>query len=115
MAAIRKELIGAAINRAFALTDYNIQNNFEKQHEFRSQIILADESLTKDEKSEAIKKSNKNFDLLKILYNEGTKRICENCQEQCLATSRDTQFDLTFDIRFEFDSNLQIQISFFLI
>ena len=29
--------------------------------------------------------------------------------------TRDTQFDLTFDIRFKFDSNLQIQISFFLI
>ena len=32
-----------------------------------------------------------------------------------IGTVRDTQFDLTFDIWFEFDSNLQIQISFFLI
>ena len=48
--------VSAAVNRAFALTDVSIHNNLEKQCEFRKQIILADKSLTYDEKLEAIKK-----------------------------------------------------------
>ena len=86
MAAIRKEFLYAAINRSYALIDYNIQNDFDKQAEFRKQTILADESLTNDEKSEAIKHLNVVFDYNKMLYNEGAKRICENCQDECLAT-----------------------------
>src|ERR1051325_10100406 len=86
MAAIRKELIHVAINRAHALIDYNIQNNNDKQHEFKKQTILADESLTNDEKSEAIKILNREFDYNKMVYNKGAKRICENCQDECLAT-----------------------------
>src|ERR1043165_9856653 len=86
MATIRRELVLAAIHRAYALMDTSIQNTIEKQHEFKQQIILADESLTKDEKSEAIKYLNNDFDKFKIQYNEGTKRICENCQDECLAT-----------------------------
>src|ERR1051325_10881963 len=86
MAAIRKELMYATIYRANALIDYNVQNNIDKRHEFRKQTILADESLTNDEKSEAIKILNKTFDYNKMVYNEGTKRICENCQDECLAT-----------------------------
>src|ERR1051325_1946831 len=86
MAAIRRELMYAAINRARALIDYNIQNDIDKQVEFRKQTILADESLTNDEKSEAIKLLNKASDYNKMLYNEGAKRICENCQDECLAT-----------------------------
>ena len=81
------ELVHAAINRAYALIDYNIQNNQDKQHEFQKQTILADESLTKDEKSEAIKHLNKNYGYNKLLFNKGTKRICENCQNECLATT----------------------------
>src|SRR5207237_3663878 len=30
---------------------------------------------------------NKDYDRYKILYNEGTKRICENCNQECLATT----------------------------
>src|SRR5688572_27096049 len=86
MTTIRKELVWAVYNRARALTDNKIQNTYEKQHEFRKQIILADESLTKDETSEAIKISIEALDYHKVFYNEGTKRICENCQEECLAT-----------------------------
>src|ERR1051325_3856311 len=86
MAAIREELMHAAINRSYALIDYNIQNNVDKRIEFQKQTILADESLTNDEKSEAIKYLNINFDYNKILRNEGAKRICENCQDECLAT-----------------------------
>jgi len=86
MAAVRNDFIYAAINRADTLTDCSIYNNLEKQFKFKKQTILADESLTKDEKSYAIKITNKNFDFYKLLRNEGTKRICENCQNECLAT-----------------------------
>ena len=86
MATIREELVSAAIQRAAALTDHSIHNTIDKRHEFRKQTILADKSLTKDEKSEARKSLSRDFDWFKILYNEGTKRICENCQDECLAT-----------------------------
>jgi hypothetical protein len=86
MAAIREELMHAAINRSYALIDYNIQNNVDKQNEFQKQTILADEYLTNDEKSVAIKYLNKALDYNKMLRNEGAKRICENCQDECLAT-----------------------------
>ena len=86
MSTIRHEKVFSAINRARALLDYNIHDNTDKQHEFKQQIILADESLTKDEKSEAIKYLNQDFDGFKVQLNEGAKRICENCQDECLAT-----------------------------
>src|ERR1043165_1815029 len=79
MSAIRKELVIAAFNRVGALIDYNIHNDIHKRHEFKQQTILADESLTKDEKTEAIRELNKNYDLSKLIFNSGTKRICENC------------------------------------
>jgi hypothetical protein len=85
MASIRMELVFSVIHRTYALTDYN-QNNLEKQYEFRKQTILTDESLTKSEKSEAIYQLNKHYDYIKIRSNEGTKRICENCNQECLAT-----------------------------
>src|SRR3954452_4012529 len=87
MSAIRKELVRTAINRSIALMDYKIHDNFHKQHEFRQKTILADESLTKDEKTEAIRRLNKVHDRNKVWVNEGTKRICENCSQECLATS----------------------------
>ena len=87
MTTVRTELVYATVDRTQALIDYNIQNNVDKRHEFLQQIILADESLTNDEKSEAIKILIKDFDYAKIIFNEGTKRICENCQDECLATS----------------------------
>src|SRR2546421_7121498 len=87
MATIRYELTIAATYRAYALIDYNIQNNAGKQNKFLKKTILADESLTKDEKSEVIKFLNKDYDKNKLLFNEGTKRICENCHNECLATT----------------------------
>jgi hypothetical protein len=75
----------AAINKAFALTDIN--NDIHKQYEFKKQTILTDKSLTENEKSEAIKIITKTYDEDKIYFNEGTKRICENCNQECLATS----------------------------
>ena len=43
-------------------------------------------SFTDDEKTFAIRILDKTYDKSKILYNEGTKRICESCNQGCLAT-----------------------------
>ena len=86
MSAIREELVYAAINRSYALVDYKIHDNFHKRHEFRQKTILADESFTKDEKTFAVRELDKIYDRVKIVYNSGTKRICENCKQECLAT-----------------------------
>ncbi|CAB4409579.1 unnamed protein product [Rhizophagus irregularis] len=86
MDSIRGDIVFAAYNRAYALTDHNIQNTLDKQFKFRQRTILADKSLTKDEKSYAAKLLNKDFDDYKLLLNKGTKRICENCNDECLAT-----------------------------
>jgi hypothetical protein len=85
MATIREELVWAVIHRVYGLLDYNIQGNLEKQYEFMKQAVLDDKSLTKDEKSRAVKLLNYSFDYYKIL-NGGKRRICENCQNECLAT-----------------------------
>ncbi len=81
-----KDLAHAATNRAYALTDFNVHNDIHKQHEFKKQTILADESLTENVKSEAIRILNENYGESKIIFNKGTKRTCENCNQECLAT-----------------------------
>src|ERR1043166_9265427 len=86
MSAIREELVTAALNRSIALIDYKIYDDFHKQHEFKQKTILDNKSLTKDEKTEAIRRLNNVYDRNKVRYNEGTKRICENCSQECLAT-----------------------------
>ena len=86
MSTIRRDLIQAALNRAFTSIDYNIHKGFHNQHEFMIQTILADNSLTNDEKTEALRINNKDHDRDKILDNIGTRRICENCNQKCLAT-----------------------------
>src|SRR5437870_13311800 len=87
MSATRKEVVKAALNRSFALLDTNIHNDIHKQYEFRKQTLLTDETLTKDEKTEAIKRIGKTYDRDKLIKNKGTKRICENCNQECLATT----------------------------
>ncbi|POG61358.1 kinase-like domain-containing protein [Rhizophagus irregularis DAOM 181602=DAOM 197198] len=86
MSTIRYELVYATVNRAYSLIDYNIHTDIHKQHEFEKQTILADKLLTDDEKTFAIKYITKSYDRDKILQNTGTKRICENCNQECLAT-----------------------------
>ncbi|PKY46882.1 kinase-like protein [Rhizophagus irregularis] len=78
--------VQAALNRSKALIDYNICNNIHKRYEFRKQTLLVDSSLTGDEKTEAIKIISENYDREKISRNKGTKRICENCNQECFAT-----------------------------
>ncbi|POG72282.1 kinase-like domain-containing protein, partial [Rhizophagus irregularis DAOM 181602=DAOM 197198] len=87
MSVIREELINVAISRAIALIDYNIHNDIDKQHEFIQQTVLADKSFTNDEKNEAIRRIIKIVDKNKVLFNKGTRRICENCNQECLAIS----------------------------
>src|ERR1051325_4230911 len=87
MSAIRKELVEAAYHGAYGPIDNNIYNDVHKRYEFRQQTVLADESLTKDEKTEVIRRLNMDYDRYKVLYNEGTKRICESCNQECLATT----------------------------
>ncbi|PKC63809.1 kinase-like protein [Rhizophagus irregularis] len=86
MSVIRIDLAHAAIARSLALIDYNVHNNNHKQHEFQKQTVLADNSLTEDEKTYAINWMTRDYDYYKILDNSGTKRICENCKQECLAT-----------------------------
>ena len=86
MSAIQYELISATINKVNALIDYDIYDNFCKQHEFKKQTVLADKSLTEDVKTGVMRKIDQVYDRNKVMYNEGTKRICENCNQKCLAT-----------------------------
>ena len=86
MSVIRENLIGAVINKSFNLINPNIHNNIHKSYEFRKQTVLANKSLTEEEKTEAIRILNRVYDRGKILYNDGTKRTCENCHQECLAT-----------------------------
>ncbi|RIA79883.1 hypothetical protein C1645_810656 [Glomus cerebriforme] len=86
MTAIRKDIVGAAYNRVYTLIDTTIYDTLDKRHEFKTKTILVDESLTNDEKLEVIKYLNIDYDNFKILNNKGIKRICENCQDECLAT-----------------------------
>ncbi|CAB4433732.1 unnamed protein product [Rhizophagus irregularis] len=86
MSTLRRELIHATISRATMLTDTNIYNNIHKRFEFQKQTVLADNILTNDEKTYAIRWITKGYDRNKVNFNSGTKRICENCKQECLAT-----------------------------
>ncbi|POG74099.1 kinase-like domain-containing protein [Rhizophagus irregularis DAOM 181602=DAOM 197198] len=86
MSTLRYGLIYATNNRAITLTDNNIYNDIHKRFEFQRQTILAYKILTNDEKTEAIRDLTQNYDRNKIIHNSGTKRICENCNQECLAT-----------------------------
>jgi hypothetical protein len=55
-------------------------------YEFVKQKILTDNSLTKKEKTKATRILNEAYDRYKIISNSGTKRICESCNKECLAT-----------------------------
>jgi hypothetical protein len=51
------------------------------------QDVLADESLTNNEKSSVISSLTTYYDDSKVQSNAGTKRVCEGCKQECLATS----------------------------
>ncbi|GBB84866.1 hypothetical protein RclHR1_11440005 [Rhizophagus clarus] len=74
------------VQRAYGSIDYNIHRGIHNETEFVKQTIRSDNSLTEDEKTEAVRVINKTYDRNKILFNEGTRRICEKCNQKCLAT-----------------------------
>ncbi len=74
-----------ALMKADALIN-PVLDDITKQEEFKRQSVLANESLTKKEKSIAIKILNRNYCYLKVLLNKGKKRGCENCKQECFAT-----------------------------
>ncbi|EXX51332.1 Cdc15p [Rhizophagus irregularis DAOM 197198w] len=86
MSTLRYELIHTTNTKAFTLLDTSIHDDIHKQHEFMRQTVLADKILTNDEKAYAIRKLTKSYDRNKVMDNVGTKRICENCSQECLAT-----------------------------
>ncbi|RIA85456.1 kinase-like domain-containing protein [Glomus cerebriforme] len=69
-----------------ASTDYNVYNDIHKRYEFRKQEIIAVNSTTQDVKTEALRMLSESYDRSKIQNNNGTRRICENCKPECLAT-----------------------------
>ncbi|PKY47380.1 kinase-like protein [Rhizophagus irregularis] len=79
--------VNAAMNRANALIDFNTCNDMHQVFESVRQTLLVDDSLTENERNEAIMITSKIYDTYKIINNEGTKRICENCNQECLATT----------------------------
>ena len=81
-----QELIHAIGNRVNALIDYGIYDDIHKRYEFQKQTVLADTSLTEDVKTGVMRKIDQVYDRNKVMFNEGTKRICENCHQECLAT-----------------------------
>src|SRR5437016_1642169 len=87
MSTIREDSVDAALNRSIHLIDTSIHDNIHKHYEFRKKTLLTDETLTKNEKTEAINMISQTYDRSKLIYNEGTKRICENCNQECLATT----------------------------
>ena len=86
MSTLRYKLINATNKRATMSIDTSIYNDMHKQFEFRKQTLLADKILTNDEKTYAIRWMTKSYDRNKVNFNSGTKRICENCKQECLAT-----------------------------
>ncbi|GBC04129.1 hypothetical protein RclHR1_05520017 [Rhizophagus clarus] len=84
MTDIQDNVIWAAYNRAYSLLD--VTEDMDEQYRASKQTVLADESLTEDEKSKVIKMLNIDYDDYKVHFNKGTKRICENCQDECFAT-----------------------------
>jgi hypothetical protein len=87
MSNIRIEVVAVVINRAVRSIDYNNSHTLYESYEFKKQTLLDDNSLTDDEKAFAIKQLNKTYDGNRIKYNEGTRRTCENCNQECLAIS----------------------------
>ncbi|CAB4423881.1 unnamed protein product [Rhizophagus irregularis] len=84
MSKIRRETINNILNKAYTLTCN--KNDLDKTYESRKKIIFDETSLTKEEKSEAIRLLNKYYDYNKIHHDNIKKRICNNCERKCLAT-----------------------------
>jgi hypothetical protein len=92
MSTIRYETIFEAVQKLKTI-DFNeefdesdIRNDMDKRFEFQKQMIHDDESLTEEEKTEAIKMISISHDYHKVVFERGEKRICEYCQKEWFAT-----------------------------
>jgi hypothetical protein len=83
MANIRRDVVIDEYNRVFALI-----NNDDMHVRFKTikEFVLNDELLTEEEKAEVIKRFDGDYDYFKVVKNDGIRRVCENCQEKCLAS-----------------------------
>jgi hypothetical protein len=86
MSVVRNELVNSVFREAFAITMYDPDHDTDKLFELRKRYILANKSLTKDEKSVVVRRLSMVYDRNKIRLNKGKKRNCENCRLKCLAT-----------------------------
>src|SRR5688572_26786239 len=84
MSSIRRELINAVLHKVIHAID---STDVDKWYELEKETLLADESLTDDEKSESIRMLTERCDIWKTRDNKGKKRVCENCKQECLAIS----------------------------
>src|ERR1044072_5584037 len=83
MSSIRRKLINATLHKVIQTID---STDIDKRYELSKETLLADKSLTNDEKSKSIRILTKRYDDLKIRDNKGKKRVCGNCKQECLAT-----------------------------
>jgi hypothetical protein len=83
MSKVRKEAVNAAYDKAYALIRHN---DMHIRFKTIKQCIYDDESLTEYEKAEIIKRFDGDYDYFKVIKNDGITRLCEICQERCLAT-----------------------------
>ena len=81
---IRRELIDATVHNIFHTIDFT---DIDEWYELAKKTLYVDESLTNDEKSESIRILTEHYDDTKLLNNKGKKRVCDNCKQECLATS----------------------------
>ncbi|EXX50815.1 kinase-like domain-containing protein [Rhizophagus irregularis DAOM 181602=DAOM 197198] len=83
MANIRREAVNAAYDKAYALIN---NDDMHKRFKEIKEFVNNDETLSKEEKLEVIKRFDGDYDYFKVVKNDGIKRDCENCKEKCLAT-----------------------------
>src|SRR5688572_29038481 len=84
MSSIRRELINAVLHKVIYAID---STDVDKWYELAKETLLADESLTDDEKSESIEILTERCDIAKTRDNTGKKRVCEDCKQECFAIS----------------------------
>ncbi|CAB4420750.1 unnamed protein product [Rhizophagus irregularis] len=78
----QNKLINDALMRSYALLDNNLDS--ETFYELRKQILLDDESLTENEKYEAIKIITKIYDYHKLVRNVIIDNLIQECQMKTL-------------------------------
>ncbi|UZO01356.1 uncharacterized protein OCT59_012457 [Rhizophagus irregularis] len=76
MANIRREAVNAAYDKAYALIN---NDDMHKRFKEIKEFVNNDETLSKEEKLEVIKRFDGDYDYFKVVKNDGIKRDCENC------------------------------------